>query len=123
MVFNFNEIYKKYDEVKSSNDYNEYENEINVSNQILHSYPFDEQTASELLGYLIDKYKKELNAYAILQGNGMTITTNPPKKTPQQIWHHLNYTRGLIPLFALERTGKSCILKNIIEQMGGIYNV
>ena len=118
---NFNEIYKKYDEVKSSKDYIEYEYEIATNKLILNSYPFNEQFAKKQLSYLTIKYEKELNTFAKLQGNGMTVSHNPPSKTQFQIWKDLDYVNSLIPLFALERTGKSRIIKSLIEQVGGNF--
>lgn len=117
----FNVIYEKYEKVKSFKEYIEYESEITANKLILDSYPFKEQYAKNQLSYLTEKYKRELNAYAQLQGNGMTIIPNPPQKSPQQIWNELNYINGLIPLFALERTGKSRILKKLIEKQGGVF--
>ena len=119
---NFSEIYKKYDEVKSGKDYIEYENEITTNKLILNSYPFKEQCAKKQLSYLIIKYEKELNAFAKLQGNGMTVSHNPPSKTQTQTLNDLDYVNSLIPLFALERTGKSYIIKSLIEQVGGNFN-
>lgn len=116
LSMNFNEIYKKYDEVKSNKDYIEYENEMKSCTKILNSCPFDEQTARELLGYLVKKYGKELDCFAKLQRNGMTVSHDPLPKTPIQIWNDLYYVNGLIPLFALERKSITSYLKQQMQR-------
>lgn len=107
----FKAIYEKYDKIKEQKDYIDYENEMTTNRNILNSYPFEEETAKNQIDKLIRKYGKEINAVAILSGNGMHLTNNPPKKTPVQTWNELNYLNSLIPLFALERTGISNLLK------------
>ena len=119
---NLSEIYEEYDKVKSEIDYIEYRNEISTNNNILRSNPFDEYSAIAQLDYLVRKYKKEINAFAILHRNGKTTSSNSPKKPPQEIWKDLDYVNSLIPLFALERTGKSFILKNIIKQIDNNFS-
>lgn len=114
----FKEIYDKYDKLKTHKDYMDYENEIATNIRILNSYPFDEEAAKKQNGELIRKYEKEINAVAILLGNGRNLVSNPPKKTSSQTWDELNYLNSLIPLFALERTGLSHILKDVIDKMG-----
>lgn len=113
----FKAIYQKYDELKELKDYIDYENEIITNRNILNSNPFEEVTAKNQIDKLISKYGKEINAVAILSGNGMHLTNNPPQKTPAQTWNELNYLNSLIPLFALERTALSHILKDVINKM------
>ncbi len=112
----FKDIYEKYDKIKELKDYIDYENEMTTNRSILNSCPFEEETAKNQIAKLISKYEKEINAVAILSGNGMQLTNNPPKKTPVQTWNELNYLNSLIPLFALERTGITNYLNQQIQR-------
>ncbi|MCM1316509.1 MAG: hypothetical protein NC205_06830 [Prevotella sp.] len=111
----FKDIYEKYDKIKELKDYIDYENEISTNRKILNSCPFEEETAKNQIDKLINKYGKEINAVAILSGNGMHLTNNPPQKTPIQTWNELNYLNSLIPLFALERKAITNYLKQQIQ--------
>lgn len=112
----FKEIYEKYDKIKEMKDYIDYENEIATNIRILNSCPFDEEMAKEQIAYLANKYRYEINAVAMLLNNGLYITDTPPEKTSEQIGRDLSYLNNLIPLFAIERTGLSHLLKKISEK-------
>lgn len=115
----FKDIYEKYDEIKEMKDYIDYENEMTTNRNILNSYPFEEETAKNQISYLVNKYKDEINAVAYLFNNGMYTTENSPAKNQTRLWNDLNYLNNLIPLFALERTALSHILKDVIDKAIG----
>lgn len=110
----FNEIYEKFDKIKEMKDYIDYGNEIATNICILNSCPFDEETAKKQINHLVNKYRCEINAVAILSNNGKFAVDTPQKKSSNQIWLDLNYLNNLIPLFAVERAGLSNLLKQYL---------
>lgn len=112
---NFNEIYERFDKLKEAKEYADYVNEITTNINILNSCPFDEKAARRQISYMAKKYRCEIDAVAFLLNNNMYITDTPPEKNSKQIWSDLNYLNNLIPLFALERTCISNLLKKYIE--------
>ena len=113
-------FFNLYSELKKTKDFSEYETEIITNNVILNSVPFDKLSADSQIDTLVSKYKDLINAVAHLTNNGRhTTTATTNNKSSQETWNDLDYLNRLIPWFALERTGESKILENIIKQLSG----
>ena len=123
MNYDLNDFYKLYSERKKTKDFKEYETEIRTNDAILKSFPFDESAAKKQIETLVPKYEDLINAVARITRNGRHTTTAAVNnnKSSQEIWNDLNYLNQLIPWFALERTGESTILENIIKQLSGQF--
>ena len=120
MNYDLNYFLQLYSERKKMKDFTEYETEIITNNAILNSVPFDKLSAESQIATLVSKYDDLINAVAHLTNNGRrTTTATTNNKSSQEIWNDLNYLNQLIPWFALERTGESKILENIIKQLSG----
>lgn len=115
MIFNFDEIYKIFEKSKEIHDIKEYYDEIQNNNEILYTKPFDSQKALKQIKKLTDKYRYELNFYAYIQNNGMSVSNQVIYKTDEHIINNLQYINSLIPLFALERKGITSYLKGEIN--------
>lgn len=121
MNFDLNNFLQLYSERKKTKDFTEYETEIITNYAILNSVPFDKSAAESQIAALVSKYDVLINAVAYLTNNGRYTTTASitNNKSSQEIWNDLNYLNQLIPWFALERTGESKLLENIIKQLSG----
>lgn len=121
MNYDLNYFLQLYSERKKTKDFTEYETEIITNNAILNSVPFDKSAAESQIATLVSKYNNLINAVAHLTNNGRYTTTasTTNNKSSQEIWNDLHYLNQLIPWFALERTGESKLLENIIKQLSG----
>ena len=121
MNYDLNYFLQLYSERKKTKDFSEYETEIITNNAILNSIPFDKLSAESQIAILVSKYEDLINAVAHLTKNGRHTTTATinDDKSSQEIWNDLHYLNQLIPWFALERTGESKLLENIIKQLSG----
>lgn len=111
MRFDFEEIHKLYEKAKETHDFQEYIDEIEENYNILYSPYFDLYKAKKQIDKLTGKYQIEFNILAKLQDNGMYVTTQSAIRTDHEIKSDLLYINNCIPLFALERTGISNLLK------------
>ncbi len=116
MMFDFDEIYKKFNDEKELHDFKEYLNEIQINNEILYTKPFDSQKALRQINELTGKYHAELNIFAYMQNNGMSVSNNVTYQTNEHIINDLQYINDLIPLFALERKGITNYLNQQIQR-------
>ena len=120
MNYDLNYFFNLYGELKKTKDFSEYETEITTNNAILNLIPFDKMSAESQIATLVSRYNNLINAVARLANNGRyTTTATINNKSSQEIWNDLNYLNQLIPWFALERTGESKLLENIIKQLSG----
>ncbi len=115
MKFDWDYIYRTFENVKEKHDFKEYVDEIDENNKVLNEIPFDEQKARQRISKLTTKYRIELNMLACIYGNNMSVTNQPISKTPEILGNDLQYINQHIPLFALERKGISDFLK---QKMG-----
>lgn len=114
MQFNLQEIYKKFDEVKSAKEYTDYVKDILDNANEINRIPFDETEAANRISVMIGKYGDELNWIASVYGNGMTVVTNAPRKNESQLKQELIYTNNQIPIIALKRELTSYAFKKYV---------
>ena len=107
MNFDLREVYKTYENLKEKHDFKEYEDEIDENDKVLNKVPFDMQKAQQRISKLTGKYRMELNLFAYIYGNNMSVTSQPVSKPAEILWNELRYINQHIPLFALERKGIS----------------
>lgn len=117
MIFDFSTIQKDFDKAKETHDFKEYIDEIKKNEAILNAQFFNAQEAKKQISKLTGKYREELNRYAAIHQNGMTVINNAVYITEERLYNDLKYINNLIPLFALERTGLSKLLKS--QTQGG----
>ncbi len=116
MRFDLDEIYKIFNKEKELHDFKEYLDEIKINNEILYTRPFDSQKALKQINELTGKYCVELNIFAFIQNNGMSVSNNVTYQTNEHIFNNLQYINNLIPLFALERKGITDYLNQQIQR-------
>ena len=114
MNFNFENLYKKFDEVKSAKEYTDYIKDINDNLQIINSFPFDAIRARHQLSNLTTKYEDELNSLASANGNGMTVVRSASYKNDAQLKYELDYINHQIPIIALKRELDSYTFKKLL---------
>ena len=114
MNFNFENLYKKFDEVKSAKEYTDYIKDINDNLQIINSFPFDSIRARHQLSNLTTKYEDELNFLASAHGNGMTVVKTATNKNDAQLKYDLDYINNQIPIIALMRELDSYAFKKLL---------
>lgn len=114
MNFNFENLYKKFDEVKSAKEYADYIKDLNDNLQIINSFPFDEIRARHQLSQLTTKYEDELNYLASAYGNGMTVVKATTYKSDIQLKSDLAYINDQIPIVALMRELDSYTFKKLL---------
>ena len=103
MKYNIQELYKKFEEVKSTKEYWDYFKDICDNSEIINGFPFDETKAKNQISTMIGKYGDDLNWLAGVYQNGMTVVPNPPKKDSDQLKNELSYINNQIPIIALKR--------------------
>ena len=103
MKYNIQELYKKFEEVKSTKEYLDYFKDICDNSEIINGFPFDETKAKNKISIMVGKYGDDLNWLAGVYQNGMTVVPNPPKKDSDQLKNELSYINNQIPIIALKR--------------------
>ena len=103
MKYNIQELYKKFEEVKSTKEYADYFKDICDNSEIINGFPFDETKAKNQISTMVGKYGDDLNWLAGVYQNGMTVVPNPPKKDSDQLKNELSYINNQIPIIALKR--------------------
>ena len=103
MKYNIQELYKKFEEVKSTKEYLDYFKDICDNSEIINGFPFDETKAKNQISTMVGKYGDDLNWLAGVYQNGMTVVPNPPKKDSDQLKNELSYINNQIPIIALKR--------------------
>lgn len=103
MKYNIQELYKKFEEVKSTKEYFDYFKDICDNSEIINNVPFDEIKAKNQISIMVRKYGDDLNWLAAVYENGMTVVPNPPKKDKEQLKNELCYINNQIPIIALKR--------------------
>ena len=103
MKYNIQELYKKFEEVKSTKEYLDYFKDICDNSEIINGFPFDETKAKNQISTMVGKYSDDLNWLAGVYQNGMTVVPNPPKKDSDQLKNELSYINNQIPIIALKR--------------------
>ena len=103
MKYNIQELYKKFEEVKSTKEYLNYFKDICDNSEIINGFPFDEAKAKNKISIMVGKYGDDLNWLAEVYQNGMTVVPNPPKKDSDQLKNELSYINNQIPIIALKR--------------------
>ena len=114
MNYNFNEIYNYFDSVKSKVEYAEYIHELQQINQLLNTIPFDNYSANKLCSELSTKYKAEINKMHSKSQSNIVVVQSNQLKSDMDIINDLNYFKSHIPVFAVERTVKSELQKQIL---------
>lgn len=116
MSFNFENLHKKFEEIKSAKEYAEYIKDINDNLEIIYSCPFDEIRARHQLSQLTTKYEDELNSLASAYGNGMTVvkTALASYKSDTQLKYDLTYINDQMPIIALMRELDSYTFKKLL---------
>ena len=95
---------------------NEYRQEKKNIHDILTSNPFDAEKARQQISTIISKYSIEINATALLSGNGRITVFPAPPKTPEQLRDDLTYLDDNLLRFMLEHEGLSNLLNEIIDR-------
>ena len=113
MKYNIQELYKKFEEVKSTKEYLDYFKDICDNSEIINGFPFDETKAKNQISTMIGKYGDDLNWLAGVYQNGMTVVPNPPKKDSDQLKNELSYINNQIPIIALKRELTSYALNKL----------
>ena len=103
MNYDFQELYKKFEEVKSKKEYSDYFKDICENSEIINAFPFDETKAKNQISTMVEKYGNDLNWLAGVYQNGMTVVSFAPKKDQNQLKLELLYTNNQIPIIALKR--------------------
>lgn len=103
MNYNFQQLYKEFEEVKSTKEYLDYFKDICDNSEIINGFPFDEAKAKNKISIMVGKYGDDLNWLAVVYQNGMTVVPNPPKKDSNQLKNELSYINNQIPIIALKR--------------------
>ena len=103
MKYNIQELYKKFEEVKSTKEYLDYFKDICDNSEIINAFPFDETKAKNQISTMVGKYGYDLNWLAGVYNNGMTVVKNAPKKDEYQLKMGLIYINNQIPIIALKR--------------------
>ena len=103
MKYNIQELYKKFEEVKSTKEYLDYFKDICDNSEIINGFPFDEAKAKNKISIMAGKYGDDLNWLAGVYQNGMTVVPNPPKKDSDQLKNELSYINNQIPIIALKQ--------------------
>ncbi len=103
MKYNIQELYKKFEEVKSTKEYWDYFKDICDNSEIINGFPFDEAKAKNKISIMVGKYGDDLNWLAKVYQNGMTVVPNSPKKDSDQLKNELSYINNQIPIIALKR--------------------
>lgn len=102
-AYNKSEVLKEYRQDKKEN------------HDILTSNPFDAEKARQQISKIVFKYGIEINATALLSGNGRTTITPAPPKTPEQLRDDLTYLDDNLLRFTLAHEGLSSLLNEIIN--------
>lgn len=114
MTDNFKRIYDYFDSVKSNIEYAEYCNELFKIDQLLNTFPFDNYAANQLCSKLSTKYIDEINKrYSKSQSKIKVVESNTPKNDIDII-NDLDYFKTHIPVFAVERTLKSELQRQVL---------
>ena len=114
MKYNIQELYKKFEEVKSTKEYLDYFKDICDNSEIINGFPFDETKAKNQISTMVGKYGDDLNWLAGVYQNGMTVVPNPPKKDSDQLKNELSYINNQIPIIALKRELTSCAFNKLL---------
>ena len=116
MSYNWEQIYKTFDEVKTAEEYKEYINEMQCISNLLQSPILETEKASQLVSYLAGKYEDEINNEPPQFGIKRTVvkTNQAAMKPSSDLRNDLIFFQQHIPVYALKRETKSEVLKFLL---------
>ena len=114
MNYNINEIISFFDKVKSEKEYVDYIKELSDINSLLNTFPFNNAAANQMCSYLSTKYKEEIEKHFSNTRNPIRVISTNTAKNDIDIINDLRFFQNYIPLFALDRTVKSEIQRQIL---------
>ena len=114
MNYNIYEIINFFDKVKSEKEYLDYLKELTEINSLLNTIPFNNYAANQMCSYLSTKYKREIEKYFANAQNPIKVISTNTVKSDVDIKKDLEFFRKHIPLFAVDRTVKSEIQRQLL---------
>ncbi len=112
MNYNWKEIYKTFDSVKSKVEYAGYVSDMLQIESILNAYIIDCQKAKILCSHLATKYMDDINSKNM--NIKVTFVNNDIQKSNFEIVEDLKFFHNYIPLFAVDREIKSSMHRQLL---------